>query len=111
MKPEQIYESLLELAEKLDIAVSEQNFKPSGIRVTSGLCRIKGRWVYLMDKHKPVKRKVKLLASELARHPHDHIYLVPVLRDLLTKYQPAASVEGKPTARRAPDTVSDKPKI
>jgi hypothetical protein len=62
-----------------------------------------------MDKHKPVKRKVKLLASELARHPHDHIYLVPVLRDLLKKYQPAAPVEGESTARRASDTVWDEP--
>jgi hypothetical protein len=94
MKPDQIYESLLELAEKLDIEVSEQNFKPSGIRVTSGLCRIKGRWVYLMDKHKPVKSKVKLLAAELARHPHEDIYLVPVLRDLLAKYKPTAAEEG-----------------
>jgi hypothetical protein len=101
MKPDQIYESLLELAEKLEIEVSEQNFKPSGIRVTSGLCRVKGRWVYLMDKHKPVKSKIKLLASELARHPHEEIYLVPVLRDLLAKNKPEAVEKG--TAKRIPD--------
>ena len=94
MKPEQIYASLRELAEKLEIEVSEQNFKPSGIRVTSGLCRIKGRSVYLMDKHKPVKKKIKLLAAELARHPHEDIFIVPVLRDLLAKYKPETIEEG-----------------
>ena len=96
MKPDQIYQSLLELAEKLDIEVSEQNFKPSGIRVTSGLCRIKGKTVYIMDKHKPLKSKVKLLASELARQPYEDIFIVPVLRNLLDKYQPESSLEGNP---------------
>lgn len=105
MKPDQIYESLLELAEKLEIEVSEQNFKPSGIRVTSGLCRIKGRTVYIMDKHKPVKNKVKLLATELARHPHEDIFIVPVLRDLLAKYKPVASEEGHQDQDPPPDEI------
>ena len=109
MKPDQIYESLLELAEKLGIEVSEQNFKPSGIRVASGLCRVKGRWVYMIDKHKPVKKKVKLLAAELARHPHEDIYLVPVLRELLAKYRPAGTEKGKPSPHRDPAVVPDGP--
>ena len=109
MKPDQIYQSLLELAEKLDIEVSEQNFKPSGIRVTSGLCRIKGKTVYIMDKHKPLKSKVKLLATELARHPHEDIFIVPVLRNLLAKYQPESPQEGNPAQPFDQITGSDDP--
>ena len=107
MKPDQIYQSLLELAEKLDIEVSEQNFKPSGIRVTSGLCRIKGKTVYIMDKHKPLKSKVKLLAAELARQPHEDIFIVPVLRDLLAEYKPQKSEAGEPATHSNQTTAPD----
>ena len=109
MKPDQIYQSLLELAEKLDIEVSEQNFKPSGIRVTSGLCRIKGKTVYIMDKHKPVNSKVKLLATELARQPHEDIFIVPVLRDLLAKYKPETPEEGDPEPHSDQKAAIDEP--
>ena len=86
MKSDQIYEALCELAEKLQIEVSEQNFRTSGIRVSSGLCQVKGKTVYMMDKHKSISRKVHLLAEELAKHPHEDIYVVPMVRDLLAKY-------------------------
>ena len=88
MKSDQIYQALCDLAEKLGIEVSEQNFRVSGIRVSSGLCQIKGKTVYLMDKHKAISRKVTLLAEELSRHPHEDIFIVPVVRELLAKYAP-----------------------
>lgn len=94
MKSDQIYQALCELAEKLEIEVSEQNFRTSGIRVTSGLCQIKGKTVYIMDKHKSIRHKVDLLATELARQPHEDIFIVPVVRDLLAKYEPADADKG-----------------
>ncbi len=94
MKSDQIYQALCELAEKLGIEVSEQNFRVSGIRVSSGLCQIKGNTVYMIDKHKPISRKVTLLAQELSRHPHEDFFVVPVVRDLLAKYAPDDTEEG-----------------
>ena len=105
MNSEQIYQALCELAEKLDIEVSEQNFRASGISVDSGLCRVKGKTFFMMDKHKPVKRKVKLLAAELARHPHEDVYVVPQIRELLAKHGPARA--GKGTAK--PETEAAQP--
>jgi len=49
MKPEQIYQELKDLAEKLEITVSEQNLRTAGIKVKSGLCKVKGKNMFIMD--------------------------------------------------------------
>ena len=87
MKPEQIYQELKDLAEKLDINVSEQNFRTSGISVKSGLCRIKGKNLFVMDKHKSLKKKIKILASQLAEMAHEDVFIVPAIRELLDEYR------------------------
>lgn len=61
MKPEQLYQNLKELAEKLGITVSEQNLRSAGIKVKSGLCKIKGKHLFVMDKKLPVHKKIKFL--------------------------------------------------
>lgn len=88
MKVDQLYHSLKELAEKFGITVSEQNFKNTGIRVKSGLCTVKGRKMFIMDKHKNLSTKVDILASCLGEMPIDDIYIVPAVRDFLDQYRP-----------------------
>jgi len=85
MKPEQIYQELKDLAEKLEINVSEQNLRTTGIAVKSGLCKVKGRNMFIMDKHKSIRKKIKILASHLAEIPHENVFIVPVIRELLEK--------------------------
>jgi len=85
MKPEQIYQELKDLAEKLEIDVSEQNLRIAGIAVKSGLCKVKGRNMFIMDKHKSVRKKIKILASHLAEIPHENVFIVPAIRELLEK--------------------------
>jgi len=85
MKPEQIYQELKDLAEKLGIAVSEQNLRKSGISVKSGLCKIKGKQIFVMDKHKPIYKKNAILTSFLKELPHENIYVVPAVRNLISK--------------------------
>ena len=86
MKPEQIYQELNDLAEKLLITVSEQNFRNTGIKVQSGMCRVKGKDFLIVDKHKSIHKKIKILASNLAEMPHEDIYIVPTVRELLDRY-------------------------
>ena len=86
MKPEQIYQELIDLAEKLEITVSEQNLRNTGFKVKSGLCKVKGKTLFVMDKHFAVHKKIKILASQLANMPHEDVYILPVLRELLDKY-------------------------
>ena len=85
MKPEQIYQELKDLAEKLGIAVSEQNLRKTGISVKSGLCKVKGKQIFVMDKHKSIYKKNVILTLLLKELPHENIYVVPAVRDLISK--------------------------
>ena len=86
MKPDQLYQELKDLAERMQIMVSEENLKVSGIKVRSGLCTVKGQKLFVMDKHKSMHKKIKILATQLAQIPHDEIYIIPAVRELLEKY-------------------------
>ena len=85
MKPEQIYQELIDLAEKLQITVSEQNLRKTGVKAKSGLCKVKGKYLFIMDKHKSVQKKIDLLSENLASIPHENIYIKPAIRALLEK--------------------------
>lgn len=85
MKPEQLYQELKDLAERMQVAVSEQNLKTSGIKVHSGLCTVKGKQMFIMDKHKSVHKKIRILAEQLASMPREHLYIIPAVRELLDK--------------------------
>ena len=87
MKPAQIYQALKELAEKLQVTVAEQNLRATGVRARSGLCKIKGKYVFVMDKQKPVSKKIDLLAECLSRMPHEDIYILPAVRERLDLHQ------------------------
>lgn len=87
MKPEQIYHELKELAEKLHLTVSEENLRKAGIAVKSGMCLVKGKRLFIMDKHKSIHKKIQILAFQLAKLPHDQIYVIPAVRDVLDKYR------------------------
>jgi hypothetical protein len=93
MKPEQIYQELRDLAEKLAVTVSEQNLQTAGIKVKSGLCTVKGKDIFIMDKHKSIHRKIKILAAQLANMPHENIYLIPAIREMLNKYAEKSKTE------------------
>jgi len=85
MKPDKIYQELKDLAEKLEITVSEQNFRNTGIKVKSGLCRVKGKNMFIMDKHKSIHKKIDALASQLTEFPHEELYVMPAIREILEK--------------------------
>ena len=86
MKPDQIYQELIDLADRMQITVSEQNLRATGIKVKSGLCTVKGQNLFVMDKHKSIHKKINILATQLAALPHEDLYIVPAIRVLLDKY-------------------------
>ena len=87
MKTEQIYQNLKELAEKLNITVSEKNLLNAGLKVKSGLCRVKEKQFFVMDKNKPINKKVKILAKCLSAMPLEEVYIVPAIRETLEKFK------------------------
>jgi hypothetical protein len=86
MRPEQIYHDLKELAEKLGITVQEHSFKGAGIHVKSGFCTVKGKMLIILDKRRSTADKNEVILSCLSQMPHEDIYIVPYLRDLLNQY-------------------------
>jgi len=83
MKPDQIYQHLVDLAEKLGVDVSVQNLKISGFSVKSGICRIKGKNKIVLDKHMSKDDQIDVLVDCLRTFSLDDIYIVPAIRDLL----------------------------
>jgi 2-phospho-L-lactate guanylyltransferase (CobY/MobA/RfbA family) len=88
MKPEQTYQDLKELAEKLGVVVSEQNFRSTGIKAKSGSCKVKGKNILIIDKKLSLQDKNEVLASCLSKLSHEDIFVVPALREYLDSFHP-----------------------
>ena len=82
-----MYAALKELAEKLNIIVTEKNLSNVGLKVKSGLCRVEERSLFIMDKHKPVREKINILAKSISNLPLEHVYIMPAIREVLEKYK------------------------
>lgn len=88
MKPEQIYEELKHIAEKLDVVVQEQNFRAVGLKAKSGFCKVKEEQRFIIDKHKNIHKKVRILASFVSTLPHENIYVIPAVREIIEMHKP-----------------------
>ncbi len=104
MKPQEQYQELIQLAEKMGIQVSEQNFRSTGLRAKSGMVVLKGKPVYLMNKHNKINKKIHLLSKCLSEHPHEDIYMVPAIRELLMQH-----IDGQLPLDEADDDDDDGP--
>ena len=93
MKAEQIYQHLLDAAEKIQISVSEENLRRTGVKAKSGLCRVHGKDMFIMDKKATVREKIALLAACLAQQSLDDIYIVPTVRNVIAQYRKNDRVE------------------
>ena len=106
MKPEQLYQELKHLAEKLGLCVSEQNFRTTGIHVRSGICKIKNEHHFIIDKHLSLSKKTEVLAECLSQLPHESIYTLPAVRDFLDRFKPKQVKVAEAAAKEAPRSTS-----
>jgi hypothetical protein len=83
MEPEKAYEHLVKIAEQLNISVRCDDLRQSGFAVRSGLCKIRGERVFIMDTAKNTAEKVRLLADCLSQMNLEGIYVLPAVRILL----------------------------
>ena len=87
MKPEQIYQGLRDLAARLGIIVSEQKLSTESLKVKSGLCKIRGQFVMILDKQLPIHKKCSILATCLNEMPHDDFFVIPAVREFLAGHR------------------------
>jgi len=85
MEPEKTYQHLEELAEKLGVSIRYENLSSSEYPATSGLCRIKGRYLYIMDRSKDLNQRIAALSECLGKMNLDGVYVMPAIRELLEK--------------------------
>jgi hypothetical protein len=83
MKPDQLYEHLKEVLEKMGVSVSEQNLKTSGIPVRSGYCKVKGQQRFIIDKHLRIHQKNRILASFLQSCTLEDTFIPPKVREFI----------------------------
>ena len=95
MKPDRLYQELKDLAEKLAVEVAEHNFRATGVSAVSGLCKVKGKSLFLIDKHKSLHRKIQILSEFLGEMPCGDIYMLPAVREHLSKFVEADSLFSK----------------
>ena len=88
MKNDELYSALKDLALKLNIEVSEQNFRNTGVPVKSGICKVRGQVRILINKNKKLSDKLSFLAETLAEFPMNDLYLLPAVREYLEKCKP-----------------------
>ena len=75
MKPEQLFFQFEELARRLEIRLVEDrgNF-------TGGGCRLQNETCIVLNKHRPIEQKLRVLALAFAELDLSTVYLMPVLR-------------------------------
>ncbi len=93
MDPEAIFRQLKELAEGLGVSIRERVLGPGPIRVQSGLCRVRGKLVLVLDRKIPLRDKIAILAESVNVLATGEIYVVPALREVLDAHPaPAKSI-------------------
>jgi hypothetical protein len=85
MSPEQLYQHLKDLSEKLGIDILEQSFKQVNLPVKSGHCRVKGKDLFIMDKNISLAKKNATLLKFLSTQAHENIFIPPAVRELLDR--------------------------
>ncbi|MBW2173737.1 MAG: hypothetical protein JRF64_03680 [Deltaproteobacteria bacterium] len=85
MDLEKTYQCLAELAEKLGISLRYEDLSSSDVTPNGGLCRVKGRYLFIMDTSKDLTQRIRALSQCLARMNLDGIYVIPAVRALLER--------------------------
>jgi hypothetical protein len=84
MKAEQMLEELERAAEKVGVRVSYEALAADTIG-QGGLCKVKGEWRAIIDRHATAGEKVSLLAQLLAGFDLEAVFLSPQVRELVQK--------------------------
>jgi len=81
LRDEEIMKALEEVAERLSVQVHYEEMKAFEFRVQDGSCRVKGEPSIFIDRKRPLKEKISILARELKKFDLEDIYVPPLLRE------------------------------
>jgi hypothetical protein len=81
LRDEEIMKALEEVAERLSVQIHYEEMKAFEFRVEDGSCRVKGEPSIFIDRKRPLKEKISILARELKKFDLEDIYIPPLLRE------------------------------
>jgi len=93
VKPEATYQYLEDLAEKIGISIRYEDMSGAKFGIRSGLCRVKGKSLYIMDISKDLRERIAALSKFLSERDLEGVYVVPAVRELLASIRSKASAE------------------
>ncbi|RJS77017.1 hypothetical protein CW713_10740 [Methanophagales archaeon] len=85
MNQKELLVQLEQLAEKLGIEIRYERIKNPANITKGGLCKLKGRYIIIIDSNASASERVDLISSILKRFNLKDIYILPALRRLLEK--------------------------
>lgn len=107
MRAERLYQELVDLAEKLGVHVSEQNFRTTGVKARSGYAVVKGKPMFLIDKNRKLQHRIHILSEFLGEMPIEDVFLVPAVREHLASYRPIQKQAGHTEGASQRHTTDD----
>jgi len=93
MKESAIFEDLEKIAVQHDIRITTANLKKYAYYMKSGLCRVRGEYRVILDKHLHLSEKIDVLIDALQHFDVEAAPLDPILRRLLEKKHQSAQPE------------------
>jgi hypothetical protein len=107
LRDEEIMKALEELAERLSVQIHYEEMKAFEFRVEDGSCRVKGEPSIFIDRKRPLKEKISILARELQKFDLEDIYIPPLLRErILRPNDDRADTEFETQSTTGSDAVS-----
>ena len=79
----QLLDTLEDVARQVGVEVVHDHIRDEGFMSRGGSCRLRDRWMILLDRKMATSDKVDLLATELRRWPIDGVFVPPAIRHLL----------------------------
>lgn len=91
MKESAVFQCLDELAQHLDIEVSQVNLRKYSYNMKSGLCKVNGRYRIIIDKHLHLSEKIDVLIDALQNFDTAAFSIPSEVKKLMNK-KPAQKV-------------------
>lgn len=109
LRDEEIMKALEEVAERLSVRIHYEEMKAFEFRVEDGSCRVKGEPSIFIDRKRPLKEKISILARELQKFDLEEIYIPPLLREKILLPDPGPTDSGFDTQSDEESEALSKP--
>ena len=86
-RAERMLERMEQAARDLGLVVRYENISRPGY--PGGLCRVKDRWLVILNKGVPIDERIETLASALATRDTEGVFLPPDVRDAIDRARPS----------------------